>query len=780
MPIPTSLSGTDGTVSAVCWWDPDGAGPAPEVLVLGGSFSVAGTANAANIAVFDPVSDTFAALGGGVNGVVLALTVSSSGELVAAGEFTAAGGASASRIARWNGSSWAPLGAGCNARVRALTVLPGGELVAAGDFLSAGGIACARVAKWSGAQWQAMGAGLASIVYDLVVLTNGDLVAGGQFGYSGTTPANRVARWNGTAWSTLGSGVGYTVTTMAALPNGALIVGGSNQVSLWNGAAWQSPAGWSPFIQDLVSLPNGHVVEGISWGDLREWDGVGFTVIGNADGSVNAMAVTSSGDLAVGGTFSAISGTTGRGIITRESGLWNSPGGVAAPVTATELCALPGDAFVATDGQTLWRHGAGVWSVLGSANAGYTVDALAVLPAGDIVAGGRFTSIAGVPMGGLGRWDGTTWSPLGSVTGGSARVECLIVLPDGDLVASGSFAAIDGVSAQSIARWNGATWAPMGGFGTVANVTGLALDPDGQLYAAGEFWVAGGAPADAVARWDGLAWQPVGNTGGSGAYCIAALSSGELLIGGDPMIGQTQKRWNGTSWVNWIVSDPNSPVVAALHALPGGGAAIGGQFDWVMGATANNVARYQGGAFSAFGLGVNAWVAAFATADNGDLLVAGAFGLAGGQTSPGVARITTNCPATVASHGVGCVGTQGQATLEARTLPWAGETLRTQGAGLGAIAVLAAGFTSITPGTVSLVGLLPNVAPGCELLVDPALIGLQSTNGGIADAALPLPASASVIGASFFQQMIGLTLDPTLQIAEVVSSNALSFVVGRF
>ncbi|MGB9613419.1 MAG: chitobiase/beta-hexosaminidase C-terminal domain-containing protein, partial [Candidatus Margulisiibacteriota bacterium] len=46
------------------------------------------------------------ALGSGMNGSVYALAVDSSGNLYAGGSFTTAGGVSANRIAKWNGSSW--------------------------------------------------------------------------------------------------------------------------------------------------------------------------------------------------------------------------------------------------------------------------------------------------------------------------------------------------------------------------------------------------------------------------------------------------------------------------------------------------------------------------------------------------------------------------------------------------------------------------------------------------------------------------------------------------
>lgn len=61
------------------------------------------------------------------------------------------------RIARWDGSSWAALGSGVNAAVLALTVLSSGELVAGGTFKTAGGVPAGYWARWSetGIPWVA-------------------------------------------------------------------------------------------------------------------------------------------------------------------------------------------------------------------------------------------------------------------------------------------------------------------------------------------------------------------------------------------------------------------------------------------------------------------------------------------------------------------------------------------------------------------------------------------------------------------------------------------------
>ena len=63
----------------------------------------------------------WAPLGSGMNGSVYSLAVSG-GNLYAGGQFTMAGGVSATNIAEWNGNSWSALGSGVNGAVYALAV----------------------------------------------------------------------------------------------------------------------------------------------------------------------------------------------------------------------------------------------------------------------------------------------------------------------------------------------------------------------------------------------------------------------------------------------------------------------------------------------------------------------------------------------------------------------------------------------------------------------------------------------------------------------------------
>nr|MCU0867580.1 hypothetical protein [Planctomycetota bacterium] len=101
-------NGTDNFVYASELWDPDGPGPAPAVVALGGLFRLAGATFANAVVAYDPALQTFTALGGGITGGVAEvgdLLPLPNGDLIASGTFTTAGGVPAANIARWNGAA---------------------------------------------------------------------------------------------------------------------------------------------------------------------------------------------------------------------------------------------------------------------------------------------------------------------------------------------------------------------------------------------------------------------------------------------------------------------------------------------------------------------------------------------------------------------------------------------------------------------------------------------------------------------------------------------------
>jgi hypothetical protein len=77
-------------------------------------------------------------------------------------------------------------------------------------------------------------------------------------------------------------------------------------------------------------------------------------------------------------------------------------------------------------------------------------------------------------------------------------VYALAVLPNGDLVAGGDFTTAGGVAANSIARWNGSSWSALGS-GTDGTVLSLAVLPSGDLAVGG--YSAGGNASGGFARY---------------------------------------------------------------------------------------------------------------------------------------------------------------------------------------------------------------------------------------------------------------------------------------
>ena len=86
-------------------------------------------------------------------------------------------------------------------------------------------------------------------------------------------------------------------------------------------------------------------------------------------------------------------------------------------------------------------------------------------------------------MYGLARWDGTSWSSLGSGINGSVTA---LQMHGPDLYAGGAFTTAGGVTAYHVAKWDGTNWSAVGSFDVNNQVAALAFIGD-DLYAAGFF-----------------------------------------------------------------------------------------------------------------------------------------------------------------------------------------------------------------------------------------------------------------------------------------------------
>ncbi|MFZ4573230.1 MAG: GC-type dockerin domain-anchored protein [Phycisphaerales bacterium] len=549
-------------------------------------------------------------------------------------------------------TSWDPDGAG----PQSLKIVVGGE------FGTAGNVLARNIAAFDTetGEWTSLGTGLGSAVYALGTLPNGDLVAGGEF---------FLVRWNGSTWSSMVTSVGGGVHSLATMPNGDLIAGGPfsylngnnvNQVARWDGETWSSlGTGITAGIVGVVAgLPNGDVIAGGEFGGVRRWNGSAWAPMASTivTGSVYALATRPNGDVFVGGVMRRPgSGTSGPGVARYDAAAasWTFLGrpGAAANTNVLALAALP-DGSVIAGGTTISsvegvpvsniaRWNGSAWSALATGTDG-AVRALAALPNGDVIAAGEFFSAGGLGANRVARWNGSAWAPLGR--GLSSPVRALTTLPNGDLVAGGAFVSAGSVAARRIATWNGTDWSPLGAGmdgTTFPAVNALTRLPGGDLIAGGSFLTAGGVAASNIARWTGSDWLPLGSGTNGAVLALTTLQNGDVVAGGtfNRAGGATANfiaRWNGAAWTP--VGPGMSGAVRALTTLPNGDLIAGGSFVTIGGLTVNHVARWDGSTWSALGPGTNGDVWALLTLPNGDVIAGGFFTTAGGVTANRIAR----------------------------------------------------------------------------------------------------------------------------------------------
>jgi len=261
-----------------------------------------------------------------------------------------------------------------------------------------------------------------------------------------------------------------------------------------------------------------------------------------------------------------------------------------------------------------------------------------------LYAGGSFLDVNGVHASGIAKWDGAAWTALGSgVTG--REVRALAVYDDATgpaLYVGGAFASAGGVPASNIARWDGRTWTAVGS-GSACSIGALATFDDGsgpQLFMVGcgiskwngsslthlppvgvsRIWAlveyddgSGSAlylggnlgPGPLVSRWDGSSWARLPDPfGGEDVFSLAkhADASGVSLYAGTGSGGRIS-RWDGTSWTSvgelfyeLGSNGPGSFATTLCSFDDGTGAAlyVGGRFHTVDGIPASNLAKWDG------------------------------------------------------------------------------------------------------------------------------------------------------------------------------------------
>ncbi|MBM4113173.1 MAG: hypothetical protein FJ253_07330 [Phycisphaerae bacterium] len=671
-----AIPGVGAQVRALTVFD-DGSGGGP-ALYAGGSFITAGGVAARRIAKWNGAS--WSALGTGMNGDVHCLAVFDDGlgggpALYAGGLFTEAGGGPVSNVAKWNGVSWSSPDAGTNQMVRALAVFDDGSgggpaLYAGGSFTQAGGYPASKIAKWDGVSWSAVGSGMNDVVRCLAVFDDGlgggpALYAGGLFTTADGAPADRIAKWDGRTWSALGTGMNNWTLALTTFDDGsgggvALYAGGdfstaggvaAKRIAKWNGASWSAlGSGMNNTVSSLTTFDDGSgggpaliaggsftMAGGGSATRIAKWNGAAWSALGGGmDVSVNALAVLDDKRgggprLFAGGQFPTAGGINVNFVSEWSGTSWGALGNGPNNVVH--------DLLVFDDG-------------LGGGPALY--------------AGGEFIS-AGIALAArIAKWDGESWSALGSGLGPTNGGVSLAVFDDGlgggpALYVGGAFSTAGGASANKIAKWDGVSWSPLGSGMNEIAVRALAVFDDGggpALYAGGSFTTAGGNPASRIAKWDGVSWSAVGSGMNDDVRCLAVFDDG---LGGGPALyaggffttaggnpASLIAKWDGASW-SAVGGGVTPTAVYALEVIDdgrGGGPALyaGGSFTSAGGNPMNRIAKWNGTTWSALGSGLdNASVNAIGVYDDGsgdgpEIYAGGGFTSAGGNPALRIAK----------------------------------------------------------------------------------------------------------------------------------------------
>jgi len=262
-----------------------------------------------------------------------------------------------------------------------------------------------------------------------------------------------------------------------------------------------------------------------------------------------------------------------------------------------------------------------------------------------LVAAGNFNTAGGSPAQRIARWNGTSWSSIGTGVLFNSTVNALAVFDEDGagpapsrLFAAGQFTTITQgatTTINHIAKWNGTAWVDVGPVGQginsfvpilyVSSVRGTSA-----LYAGGLFNTAGGVSAIGIAKWNGLAWSSLGTGTNFGTYAMADFNDGSgtalyaagiFTTAGGSAASRIAK-WNGSAWsplaggLNgncWALTTHNDGSGTKLYA--------GGAFTTAGGAAASRVAAWNGSSWSALpgatGEGVDQQVYALASHNDG-------------------------------------------------------------------------------------------------------------------------------------------------------------------
>ncbi|MCB1609071.1 MAG: hypothetical protein KDI71_19070 [Xanthomonadales bacterium] len=455
-----------------------------DAIYVGGLFSVVNGQPTDRVARYDRVGDAWQALGMGnfTGGSVDALAVAN-GDLFAAGSFASIDGVLANNIARYDSVSnqWQPLGAGLRSTVagaRQLLRTHDDQVYAGGSFQQAGGEAQNSIARFDAVagQWLPLGAGgvaAANGGVDQIIGIDDQVFLVGRFSEIGGVSALRIAQMDCSSFqaSALGGIADHQIT-------GAINAVVHHQGWLYIGGSFSSVAGIS-----APRLARYHLATGV-------WEAVGDA----PDGSIESMYLDGD-NLYVGGFFQNLGALAARRVArldlntlqwhTLGSGAQNGTNGFVEAFQRVGDGIFVGGSFQEAGGQSaggfvLYLPDTDSWVYPGGEFNDFILTMKEAQ--GGLYVGGNFQFVDGVPTVGIARLDLATgaWSaPSGPNQSFFTSVQTLLER-NGQLLVGGLFGAMAGIPMKGIGSLNPATqeWTALG---TGVELPSIPFLPSGEV-----------------------------------------------------------------------------------------------------------------------------------------------------------------------------------------------------------------------------------------------------------------------------------------------------------
>lgn len=616
------------------------------------------------------------------------------GKILVVGDFSQAGTATISGLARFNtdGSLDAPFaanaGLGCDGVVYGAALQSDGKIIVSGSFGTCSGVLRNTVARynsdgtldttWDAGQLLNFGIddtdGLGG-AGGIALLPDGKLIVGGVFRSigPGVTPPLRgnLARFNsdGTHDATFNPGAGLTTLGLASSASATqLLVAGS-----------------SVYVTGAFDAVNG--VSRTTGVARMDFDGIvdpAFTVAVGADvnGSFGLSAVDGNGQLYISGYFSSFNGLTRKDIVrlnldgsadpTFDAGAIPGSAGVIGVFPLTNGGVYVTGAFNTIGGQN--RRSVARLTATGAVDLTYDAASAATngfgntvleLADGRVFIGGGFGAFQGATRASLaitsanGALD-TSFAPNIGVMRGGVIMSAIAPLADGKVLVGGFFGLIDNTPRGMLVRLNADgtldTTFNTGGLGGDNSVRSIVVRPDGKIWISGQFRSWNNVPRYRVARLNADGSLDTTFDPGLGLdnipFAMIQQPDGKLLLGGgfttaDGIPSNGIARFNNdgsvdatfTPGTGLAVTTANNASIRTLVLQSTGKIVIGGAFGSYNGTPKNNIARLNsdGTLDTSFVTTTNSAVRKIALLPADKLLVGGGFTLVG-NPSPFAAR----------------------------------------------------------------------------------------------------------------------------------------------